>query len=416
MIYEDLLYLWLAFLIYEFFPEKTFSLPLFVFILKEIFFFVLVIFLRIRIRYLEIYEFFGHFLIFLAFIFYILDLTFFSIKSFLDRYYFSSLLGFFWFLHYFLIVRFIFFSFSFTYFKILIGLISPILLLVIIEDLFKTFSLNLGTLEFVLILFLILTFAPIFMVRIWPVKPIDNSYIKEVILNFFKAYKVKIREVYILEDIGKKIYTAGVIGILPKFKYIFFSRPLLNILNIEEIIGVLAHELGHIKNRHAFWLLLLLINLPIILNSLFLLIIFLSSLLGYNMIFFLHNLDRIYRELLFFVYIILVSYVYLRYIFGYFLRQFEREADFYSLMVIEDPHPLISALLKIGEVTGQLYKKSWHHYGLAERIEFLEKASNQRLFFKSHHQRIRILILFLILINLIISLVLSYFYSVELKL
>lgn len=416
MIYEDLLYLWLAFLIYEFFPEKTFSLPLFVFILKEIFFFVLVIFLRIKTRYLEIYEFLGRFLIFLSFIFYILDLTFFSIKSFLDRYYFSSILGFFWFLHYFLIVRLIFFSFSFTYFKILIGLISPILLLVIIEDLFKIFSLNLGTLEFVLILFLILTFAPVFMVKIWPVKPMDNSYIKEIIFNFFKAYKVKIKEVYILEDIGKKIYTAGVIGIFPKFKYIFFSRPLLNILNLEEIIGVLAHELGHIKNRHAFWLLLLLINLPVMLNSLFLLIIFLSSLLGYNIILFLYNLDRVYKELLFFIYIILVSYVYLRYIFGYFLRQFEREADFYSLMVIEDPRPLISALLKIGEVTGQLYKKSWHHYGLAERIEFLEKASRQTLLFKSHYQRVRILILFLILINLSISLILSYFYSVELKL
>lgn len=416
MIYEDLLYLWLAFLIYEFFPEKAFSLPFFIFILKEIFFVTLTIFLRFKIKYFKNYELVGRFLIFLSFIFYISDLSFFNIKTFLSQYYFSSILGFFWFLHYFLIVRLIFFNFSFAYYKILIGIVSPILLFVIIEEIFYILNLSLGTIEFILILLFILSFSPIFMVKIWPVKPLEDNDLKNIILNFFKIYGVKIRQVYVLENIGKKVYTAGVIGIFPKFKYIFFSKPLLDILTIEEIIGVLAHELGHIKNKHGFWLLLLLLNLPLTLNSLFLLKIFIFSFFNYDIVLFLNNLNKVKKEFLIFGYIILTSLIYLRYIFGYFLRQFEREADFYSLNILGEAYPLVSALLKIGEVTGQLYKKSWHHYGLAERISFLKKIDQQKMLFKSYYLRTRILIVFFIFLNVLISLIFSYTFPLEIKL
>lgn len=416
MIYEDLIYLWLAFIIYEFIPVTSYKISsiflVFLFIFKEFFFIFLLLIVRKKIHQSHFIHFLDKFFIGLGFVFYIIDLSFLSFKTYLDKIYFSSLIGILWFLHYMFLVRFLLLRFTLNYLKILLGIILPVLLLVIFQDIFNIFNLNFEG-EFFLFLIFIIIISPFLIIKIWPVKPLDNLALREIILNFLKKNKVKINEIYVLDDLGKKLYTAGIIGFLPPFKYLFFSKPLLSILSPEEILGVVAHEIGHLKKRHNFWLLLLLLNLPLFLLTLLIISFLVAYYFSPQLIDIIKNKKTlpVSLEISLGIGLIFLAFIYIRYIFSFFLRQFEREADFLSAIILKNPQPIISALLKIGEVTGQLYKKSWHHYGIFERIEFLKNVlTNEEIFNKTQKKflRIRIILLLWIILNLAIILVILY--------
>lgn len=415
MLYEDLIYLWLSFLIYEFLPSFSspfsFSVLIIIFLIKEFFFFSFILLLRKKIPsdYISTGSILEKFLIFIVFVLYFFDLTFFNLKSIIDQYYFSSLIAFLWFLHYFLAMKIFLFRFTFNYLKLLSGLVSPILVLIAIENILDLLGIAVKSFDW-LLLFFILFFAPVFMIKLWPVYPLKDGFLRDLILLFLKKNKVKVRDIYVLGDIGRRVYTAGVVGFPGGLKYLFFSQHLLDILTPEEILGVVAHEIGHIKKKHAFWLLLLIINLPLFLMTILLFILSIIHQIYPNFIEMLNKQHRIYLEIEIGTFFTLFAYIYIRYIFSFFLRQFEREADLQSLILIKDPRPLVSALFKIGEITGQLYKKSWHHYGIYERIEFLKHShlnfdTNQ---IRKQSFKIRWIIIFWILINFLIS---SVFYS-----
>ncbi|AEH23552.1 peptidase M48 Ste24p [Thermodesulfobacterium geofontis OPF15] len=416
MIYEDLIYLWLAFIIYEFIPVTSYKISsiflVSLFIFKEFLFIFLLLIVRKKIYQSHFINFLDKIFIGLSFIFYIIDLSFLSFKTYLDKIYFSSLIGILWFLHYMFLVRFLLLRFTLNYLKILLGIILPVLLLVIFQDIFNIFNLNFEG-EFFLFLIIIIIISPFLIIKIWPVKPLDNLALREIILNFLKKNKVKISEIYVLDDLGKKLYTAGIIGFLPPFKYLFFSKPLLSILSPEEILGVVAHEIGHLKKRHNFWLLLLLLNLPLFLLTLLILSFLIAYYFSPQLIDIIKNKKTlpVSLEISLGIGLIFLAFIYIRYIFSFFLRQFEREADFLSAIILKSPQPIISALFKIGEVTGQLYRKSWHHYGIFERIEFLKNALiNEEIFNKIQKKflRIRIILLLWIILNLALILVILY--------
>ncbi|WP_028841669.1 M48 family metallopeptidase [Thermodesulfobacterium hveragerdense] len=404
MFYEELIYLWIGFILFELFPETTLNLSPFLILLKELFFLLSIITFKKFFKFQRISGFWINFFNLFVLVLFVVDLGFFGFKSFLNRYYFSSLLGFLWFLHYVVLIRVFLFGFSLAYLKIILGMMSPIIILVLIENVLAILNLKLENYAYPLIFLLVLFVSPVFLIKLFPVKVLEDIKIRELVFRFFKTFGVKIREVYVLKDFGKKVYTAGVIGFFPKFKYIFFSQPLLDLLNEEELIGVLAHELGHIKNKHAFWLLLVLSGLPLCLTSIFCLFSFFDQLLGLKVLSYLKSLPSYHTETLSALFLVFFSYLYLRYGFGYFLRQLEREADFYALTILGNPKGIIASLLKIGEISGQIYKKSWHHYGIFERICFLQQASLEGFNFKKFYIKNRAQIIIFWVMNLILIL------------
>ncbi|AIH03686.1 M48 family metallopeptidase [Thermodesulfobacterium commune] len=404
MFYEELIYLWIGFILFELFPETNPSFSPVIFIFKEIFFFLTLILFKKFLKPQKLSGFWINFFNLFMLVLFVVDLGLFGFKSFLNRYYFSSLLGFLWFLHYVVLIRVFLFGFSLAYLKIILGMMSPIITLILIENVLDILNFKLESYAYPLIFFLVLFISPVFMIRLFPVKVLEDIKTRELVFRFFQTFGVKIKEIYVLKDFGKKIYTAGVIGFFPKFKYIFFSQPLLDLLNEEELIGVLAHELAHIKNKHAFWLLLVLLGLPLYLTSIFCLFSFFDQLLGLKVVMYLKSLPSYYTETLSALVLVFSSYLYLRYIFGYFLRQLEREADFYALTVLGNPKGIITSLLKIGEISGQIYKKNWHHYGIFERVCFLQQASLEGFNFKKFYIKNRTQIIIFLVMNLILIL------------
>jgi len=396
VLYEDLIYLWLGFLLFEFFPETTVLIGffcVFFLILKELFFLVTLVWFKKR-RVLPI--FFNPFL----FLNYTLDLWILSLKHYFLMLPFSSLLGFLWFFHYYLILRLVIFRLGKNYIKLLFGLILPIFLIIIAEGIFEALNVNIAPLEWGVFL-IILFFSPIFMVKFFPFSPLKDPYWRELISGFLKNNGVSVKEIYILKDIGRKLYTAGVLGFLPGIRYLFFSSHLLEVLTPEEVLGVLGHEIGHIKRKHSLWLLILLINLPFFLLACLFVIMYVFYLIfpaEFNKVV---NQDT-FLQIALAVYFITASFFYVRYAFAFFLRQFEREADVFSTLLLGSVQPLITALYKIGHLSGEIYKKSWHHYGILERIEFLQGLTSPQEYLLKKGKKLRLSILLWLSINLFV--------------
>jgi tetratricopeptide (TPR) repeat protein len=81
--------------------------------------------------------------------------------------------------------------------------------------------------------------------------------------------------------------------------------------------------------------------------------------------------------------------LYFRFLFGYFMRNFERQADLFALQVLESPRPLIQSLEKIGLYSGQGRDlPNWHHFSIGQRIAFLEQSSLNPRIGRRHQKKV----------------------------
>jgi len=416
VIYEDLIYFWLAFLIFELTPslniEFGFIFLTFLFLFKEGLFFFLLGWLKIAhssgLSGSRIPRSLRSFTLLMIFVFYTADLSIFGVKSLLEDRYFGLIPPLLLFLHYFLPARIILYNLNFNYIRLLFAILLPLLLIYTLEETADYFGLNypLRTVSFIL---LILVFAPLLMVKILPVYELPSGYLRSLIENFAKALKVNFQNIFILKSVGPRLYTAGVLGFIPPFRYLFFSEHLLRVLDEDDVVAVLAHEVAHLRNHHGLWLFFLLLSFPVYLvNSLFLFFLpfpfIFEDVESFSEFFERH---KSFFEIFLAFYFIILAAVFFRYIFAYFLRSLEREADLFACYYLGEATPLIKALHKIGEVTGQLFEKSWHHYGLYERITFLRNIFGQNFSYQ-HKKRVRLIIALWLLLNLTIGLIFQY--------
>jgi Tfp pilus assembly protein PilF len=81
--------------------------------------------------------------------------------------------------------------------------------------------------------------------------------------------------------------------------------------------------------------------------------------------------------------------LYFRFLFGFFMRNFERQADLFALEVLGSPLPLIRSLEKIGLMSGQSRNlPSWHHFSIAQRVTFLEEVTRRPILARRHHKKV----------------------------
>ncbi|MCS7198823.1 MAG: M48 family metalloprotease [Caldimicrobium sp.] len=410
MIYEDLLAFWLAFLIWEFLPPSLeISLSPFVigslFIGKELLFLYLLLYLRRRFFFSlgHLPSLIDKLLLMFVFLLFILDLSFFGFKKFLSGYYFGATGALLWFAHYYILSKLTLYPLTVRYLRIIAGLLFPFFLLLVLDETLEYLSIDFRG-RFFLLLFIILLISPYIIIKIWPVRRMTKGFLYELITAFLEKLRLRFRDYLVLPSIGPKFYTAGVLGFLPPFRYLFFSSSLLEILNEREVLGVVAHEAGHLKRKHGLILLVVLLSFPLLLLNFF---YFISLILHLffedrdSLVKFLKGTNAIYFEVAIGLGLLLLSLLFFRYIFAFFLRSLEREADLFALYVLKDPEPLISALQKIGEVTGQLFRKSWHHYGLWERISYIKYATAYPQAIRKHSLRFRKLLLLWLFLNLL---------------
>ena len=256
---------------------------------------------------------------------------------------------------------------------------------------------------FTVFLIILVIFLPPFIKYWWGCSSLPQTEKKESIVNFLRKSGFKYKDILRWPLLEGRMMTAGVMGLLPKFRYILVTDSLLNLLSEEELNAVMAHEIGHIKYKHILFYIFFLLGYMALSISLF--DIFFYAMAANPWLF---DLLRSQKEIqtgifysLFSVPVILSVILYFRYIMGFFMRNFERQADLYSAKLMGKPEPTIMSLEKIAQMSGQSRNvPSWHHFSIAERVECLWRSLQDPQLIKRHSRR---LALFLIVFFLLIA-------------
>ncbi|WP_022852823.1 M48 family metallopeptidase [Thermodesulfatator atlanticus] len=256
---------------------------------------------------------------------------------------------------------------------------------------------------------LVVLMAPL-AVRAWNCRPLPESNLRQLISSYLAREKARLGEIYLWETFDGRLLTAGVIGVIPKLRYLLISRGLLAALEEAEVLSVVAHEVGHIKRHHMFWLLVFFVLFSLIIYFVFmpLYLLFLAYFPRPDLLDVFGGQGLLLPEAFMTLGLLISVVLYFRFLLGFFLRNFERQADLYCLESLGTAHGLIKAFKKIAALSGNTEDlPSWHHYSIRQRIEFLLAAEKDPTLIAKHHQKVKKWLTFYLAFSLALILGLS---------
>jgi Zn-dependent protease with chaperone function len=258
------------------------------------------------------------------------------------------------------------------------------------------------TILFLLFFILLAAIFPALIKNLWNCKPMPAGPARAHMEDFCRKQNFKYADIMLWPLYEGKMLTAGVMGVSKKYRYVLITPALLETLSPYEIEAVLAHEIGHIKKYHLQLYLLLFLGFGLV-----------ASLIASPMLYLLLN-SNIFYQIINFMRIdpeaalafwgaapmFVIMLVYFRYGFGFFMRNFERQADLAVFKALGDSKPLITSLEKISWLSGNIRDKpSWHHFGIGQRVDFLEKCSRDKSLIARHDRKVYgSLLLFIVLL------------------
>jgi len=253
----------------------------------------------------------------------------------------------------------------------------------------------------IFVLFLLFFFPPL--VRwLWNCKPMPQGPLRSEIEFFFRKQHF-FSDILIWPLFEGQVITAGVMGVIPGLRYVLVTPALLQTMNWSELEAVLAHEIGHVKKKHILLYLVLFLGFSILAGAAVepLPYLILSSDLFYAFPAWIKIAPDVLLAVLVAAPFLIFMLVYFRFIFGYFIRNFERQADLHVFKVQNESTPLINSFEKIALLSGNTREqKNWHHFGIGERITFLEQCEQNRSLISKHDRKVNFsLIVYFLLIT-----------------
>ncbi len=253
----------------------------------------------------------------------------------------------------------------------------PYILSLLLADIMGYFSFSYSDWFFLIFLVAaLILLLPVLTYRIWGCIPMPSSPLRDAIEGFLSSNGVGVKEILLWPSKGLGMCTAGVLGFMPYFRYLLLTPCLISYLTYPEIMAVLSHEAEHIKRRHMLWYLIIIFAYIFVFYRVveLLTLLALSNRAIFNIIF-ISQEDPIYLSLIISAPAIIGFVLYFRFIIGYFMRNFEREADVSVFKHNISPEFMISALEKVAYLAGGIRERpNWHHYSVKERVEFIERA------------------------------------------
>lgn len=245
---------------------------------------------------------------------------------------------------------------------------------------------------FMVFLLVVAIVSPAMIQRFWRCTPLEEGSQRRQIEFLCRKAKIEYANILHWPIFGGRMITAGVMGLIKKFRYILVTDGLLQYLEPDELEAVIAHEIGHVKKRHLLFYLLFFSGYMLISYATFDLIIY-TIVFTEPLLRFITNLgfdQSTLTSVLFSLIIILIFLIYFRFIFGYFMRNFERQADGYVYSLFDNAKPLISTLEKIALTSGQPPDRpNWHHYSIKERITYLQNCEADRTVTIRHDRKLQ---------------------------
>ena len=274
-----------------------------------------------------------------------------------------------------------------------------------------------GEIGYILLALAVMTvFGPFLIRKLWRCVSLEAGPSREMIEQVCQKAGLKYRDILKWELFGGAMITAGVMGVVSRFRYILVTPALLNTLSEDEIEAVIFHEIGHVQKHHMLYYLM-----------------FFAGFIAINFLFFeplmllLYTVSPAYagfswlgiqrsdaHAAMITITLIACFILYFRFAFGYFMRNFERQADIHIFRFKPDVFPMISTFQKIAFMTGQSPDKpNWHHYSIGQRVDFLQACSKDPSLVLRHHVHVKRLIWgYLLLVTLVCAMGYSVSYGV----
>ena len=229
-------------------------------------------------------------------------------------------------------------------------------------------------------LLILMTFMPRLIQTWWGCSPFPRTGKVRELERFFSERGFRYRGILRWPLFEGRMITAGIMGIVPRYRYILVTDGLMDLLSVEELKAVMAHEMGHARYKHLLFYVLFFLGFMVISFGLF---DMLYSLLATRPMF-IEALESgsptavrlFYLSLS--IPVLLAMVVYFRFLMGFFMRHFERQADLFAAETMGSPDPVIRSLERIALAGGKIRDlPSWHHFSIRERVECLERAASE---------------------------------------
>jgi len=240
---------------------------------------------------------------------------------------------------------------------------------------------------------LLAVFVPVLMTRLWDCSPMEDKELEKRLDHFSRKLGVRFRRILSWNAMHRGLLTAGVVGLLPGLRYLLITPALAGLLDEDELLAVVGHEVGHVRRRHMWLYMLFFAGFIVVsLGLVDRLVAWLAgtgpglSLLirqdGQLNVAFL-GWSTAFLSLVLFV-------VYFRFVFGWFMRNFERQADQFCFTAGIPAEHLIASFEKLRERSGGGDEKgNWHHYSISQRIQWLQRCNGEPELALRHDRRLR---------------------------
>jgi Zn-dependent protease with chaperone function len=290
----------------------------------------------------------------------------------------------------------------------LLFIISDIIALLPFDGLKQILNTAAGQIVYFLIFLLVAAvLAPLLIQRFWRCRPLENGDHRQRIERLCRRANIRFADIVYWPIFGGRMITAGVMGLIPRFRYIMVTDALLQVLSPGEIDQVIAHEIGHVRHKHLVLYLLFFIGFMLVSYLVFPVSSYLllhTKPTIYLIFYYTLDIERI-STILSTVLLVIGTVVYFRYLFGYFMRNFERQADLHVFELFPSAQPLIKTFTKIIAASGQSPEKpNWHHFSIQQRIDYLTLCENAGRWISRHHRKVRTSIIVYLVGFLLISL------------
>jgi Zn-dependent protease with chaperone function len=260
-----------------------------------------------------------------------------------------------------------------------------------------------------LFLLVVLVFFPPLVRRLWGCTELEEGGLKEHLVTFCRRQNFE-ATLCVWPLYEGRLITAAVLGMMPGLRYILLTPALMQNLNLGELEAVMTHEIGHVKYRHLLLYVLLIGGFSLAAGLLAEPMLYLS--LSMDWVFSLIAKEIVSADTVIMLIgglpLLILLLLFFRFVFGYFIRNFERQADLYVLKILGSGRQLISAFEKIVVTTGmRADQPNWHHFGIGERITQIERSQKDPSLITRQDRKIRlslglylvVLASFLVIIN-----------------
>ena len=244
---------------------------------------------------------------------------------------------------------------------------------------------------FIFFIAILIFFLPPLIRRMWNCKPIPPGPLRERIAGFCREQGFR-AGLYFWPYLGGHALTAGILGILPGLRYLLFTPALTMTLTEDELKSVIAHEIGHVHHHHLLWYMALFFGFSLVLMALapLLSLAVTASSLFPQLVHFLPLPAATVADAVTALPLLALVLLYFRFVFGFFLRNFERQADTHVFSALGGADALISSFHTIGAATGgKREKHNWHHFSLHERVAFLRRCREEPELIAAHQRKLR---------------------------